>query len=155
MAPRMARMRIAYFSDTFLPQINGVSNTLSYLKAYLDRKNIEYRFHVPDYDDETLKNDPWVVCSRGVPLPVYSDCRVALPWLPRLQSNMDAFRPDLIHLATEFGVGVMGRYYARAKRGVSRTRSTCCSRNPIWRVRWGGARWRRRTNVPGTACSTS
>lgn len=108
-------MRIAYFSDTFLPQINGVSNTLSYLKRYLDKNGIEYRFHVPDYDDMQMKADGRIHCSKGISLPEYNDCKLTLPWLPRLSSDMDAFQPDLIHLVTEFGIGVMGRHYARLK----------------------------------------
>ena len=109
-------MRIAYFSDTFFPQINGVSNTLSYLQKYLDQNKIEYQFHVPDYEVAGLKADPRIKRSKGIPLPDYSDCRLTLPWLPRLSGFMDAFKPDLIHLATEFGIGVMGRYYARSRR---------------------------------------
>lgn len=108
-------MRIAYFSDTFLPQINGVSNTLSYLKRYLDKHNIEHQFHVPDYEDAALNADPNVFCSKGIPLPIYSDCRLSLPWLPTMNSALDAFQPDFIHLATEFGIGICGRSYARAK----------------------------------------
>ncbi len=108
-------MRIAYFSDTFLPQINGVSNTLSYLKRYLDQHNIEYQFHVPDYDDAALNADSNIICSKGVPLPIYNDCRLTLPWPPHMNSALDSFRPDLIHLATEFGIGISGRSYARAK----------------------------------------
>lgn len=108
-------MRIAYFSDTFLPQINGVSNTLSYLKRYLDKHNIEHQFHVPDYEDAVLNADPNVFCSKGIPLPIYSDCRLSLPWLPSMNSALDAFQPDFIHLATEFGIGICGRSYARAK----------------------------------------
>lgn len=109
-------MRIAYFSDTFFPQINGVSNTLHYLEKYLGQNKIEYQFHVPDYDDEDLKTDPRIKRSKGIPLPDYRDCRLALPSLPRLSGCMDSFKPDLIHLVTEFGIGVTGRYYARSRR---------------------------------------
>ena len=108
-------MRIAYFSDTFLPQINGVSNTLSYLKRYLDKNNIESQFHVPDYDDAAMSADSSIICAKGVPLPIYNDCKLSLPWLPHMNSVLDSFQPDLIHLATEFGIGISGRSYARAK----------------------------------------
>ena len=108
-------MRIAYFSDTFLPQINGVSNTLSYLKKYLDQHDIQYQFHVPEYECVEGNNDPHVIHTKAVPLPFYNDCKLSLPWLPRLNDAMEAFKPDLIHLVTEFGIGVTGRYYARTK----------------------------------------
>ena len=108
-------MRIAYFSDTFLPQINGVSNTLSYLKRYLEQHNIEHQFHVPYYEGEERGSDSGIICSRAVPLPIYNECKFSLPWLPRLGGVLDAFQPDLVHLVTEFGIGNAGRYYARAK----------------------------------------
>ena len=109
-------MRIAYFSDTFLPQINGVSNTLSYLKKYLDQHNIEYQFHVPEYENAEGNDDLRMIHIKAIPLPIYNDCKLSLPWLPRLSSAMEAFRPDLIHLATEFGIGITGRYYARTNK---------------------------------------
>lgn len=108
-------MRIAYFSDTFHPQINGVSNTLSYLKRYLDKHHIEHQFHVPDYDDAALNADPSVFCAKGIPLPMYHDCKLSLPWPPYMNGVLDSFQPDFIHLATEFGIGLSGRSYARAK----------------------------------------
>jgi hypothetical protein len=34
-------MRIAYFTDTYLPQVNGVTNTLDKLGTYLTENDIE------------------------------------------------------------------------------------------------------------------
>jgi glycosyltransferase involved in cell wall biosynthesis len=42
-------MKIAYFTDTFTPELNGVTNTLSKLQAWLDKKKIQYAFFAPDY----------------------------------------------------------------------------------------------------------
>ncbi|MDR2739694.1 MAG: hypothetical protein LBB68_07675 [Treponema sp.] len=42
-------MKIAYFTDTFTPELNGVTNTLAKLRPYLDRNNIQYAFFAPDY----------------------------------------------------------------------------------------------------------
>ena len=45
-------MRIAYFTDTYYPEINGVANTLSRLHQYLDCQGIEHIFFAPEYADE-------------------------------------------------------------------------------------------------------
>lgn len=40
-------MRIAIFSDTFAPEINGVALTLKRFTEYLEKQDIEYRLFVP------------------------------------------------------------------------------------------------------------
>jgi hypothetical protein len=35
-------VKVAIFTDTFLPQINGVTNTLNKLIEYYEANNIEY-----------------------------------------------------------------------------------------------------------------
>ena len=40
-------MRIAVFSDTYYPQVNGVSVILGKMKDYMQRHNIEYLYFVP------------------------------------------------------------------------------------------------------------
>ncbi len=44
-------MKIALFTDTFLPQVNGVTNTMRKMMDYFQRKNIEYKVFAPKYDD--------------------------------------------------------------------------------------------------------
>ena len=43
------KLRIAYFTDTYYPEINGVANTLSRLHGYLERNQIEHIFFAPEY----------------------------------------------------------------------------------------------------------
>ena len=45
-------MRVAVFTDTFLPQINGVTNTLNKLIQYFEASGIEYRLFAPNYDSD-------------------------------------------------------------------------------------------------------
>ena len=42
-------MKIAIFTDTFTPQINGVTNTLTKLCGYLDDHKISHMLFAPDY----------------------------------------------------------------------------------------------------------
>jgi hypothetical protein len=42
-------MKIAYFTDTFMPEVNGVTNTLSSLLEYLEKQDIQCAFFAPKY----------------------------------------------------------------------------------------------------------
>lgn len=56
-------MRVALFTDTFLPQVNGVTNTITKLIEHFETKNIEYLVFAPesytdinrDFNVETLQ----------------------------------------------------------------------------------------------------
>jgi phosphatidylinositol alpha 1,6-mannosyltransferase len=41
-------MRIAIFTETFLPKIDGIVNTLTYLLAHLERRGHECVVFAPD-----------------------------------------------------------------------------------------------------------
>ncbi len=105
-------MRIAIFTDTFLPQVNGVTNTLRRLGDYLKSRNIEYIFITPEqknegaipYNMETFFSSPFVL---------YPECRFTLPNMFRLNKRMDTFKPDLIFTMTEFTMGLSGLMYGK------------------------------------------
>lgn len=107
-------MRIAYFTDTFLPQINGVSNTLEKLGDYLSGKNIEHMFFAPDYNEKIISpaNSP-VTRFKSISLPFYPECRLSLPLYANLCRIADKFQPTIIHLTDPFGIGLAGLRYAK------------------------------------------
>ncbi len=107
-------MKIAYFSDTFLPQINGVTNTLGKLDTYLEKNSIEHMFFVPEYPETYQSENPSKVRRfKSVRFPIYNECRLSIPLYASLSKKIDQFRPDLIHLVTPLGIGWMGLKYAR------------------------------------------
>jgi hypothetical protein len=52
-------MKIAVFSDTFFPQINGVSRVLGKYLDYMDKREIEYTLFVPEKDERPYKGTIW------------------------------------------------------------------------------------------------
>ncbi len=105
-------MKIAIFTDTFLPQINGVTNTLSKMKDYMDQRDIEYMFMIPGdiSEKEQLQN---IISFQSARFFLYPECRLTFPNYLEVAKQMDEFEPDLIHVATEFSLGMMGLKYAR------------------------------------------
>lgn len=105
-------MRLALFTDTFLPQTNGVSLTLQHLTTHLNRRGIEHLLFSPKSAPEDSYADP-IRPITSIPFFLYPECRLALPNMSSIQSELKAFKPDLLHMATPFNIGLCGLRYAR------------------------------------------
>ena len=108
-------MKVALFTDTFLPQINGVTNTLNKLIQYYEATEIEYKIFVPKYD--IASNDHNIERFYSMKFILYPDNRVAFPNLFRISSILSDFQPDIIHNMTEFNMGIAGLNYGK-KHGI-------------------------------------
>ena len=107
-------MRIAFFTDTFLPQVNGVSNTLMQYSRYLTQRGIAHVFYTPAYKDHKADDGTYpVVRFPSVPFALYPQVRLALPAQASLRRHLQAFQPDVVHIVTEFGMGLAGLKAAR------------------------------------------
>lgn len=107
-------MRIAFFTDTFLPQINGVSNTLCQLSRYLTRQGIAHRFFTPSYKDgPTDEGEYPVVRFPSVPFALYPQVRLAVAPSAAVRKQLLDFHPDVVHVVTEFSMGFAGLKAAR------------------------------------------
>ncbi|WNS46276.1 glycosyltransferase family 1 protein [Paenibacillus sp. MMS20-IR301] len=107
-------MRLAVFTDTFLPQTNGVARTLGRLTEHLHRRGIEHLLFTPRSAPENSYPDP-VRPIASIPFFLYPECRLALPGMSAIQHDLNAFAPDLLHLATPFNIGLAGLRYARKR----------------------------------------
>ncbi|WP_019911941.1 glycosyltransferase family 4 protein [Paenibacillus sp. HW567] len=104
-------MRLALFTDTFLPQTNGVARTLSRLTGHLNRRGIEHLLFTPKSSPEDSYPDP-VRPIASIPFFLYPECRLALPSMSSIQNQLKSFQPDLLHMATPFNIGLCGLRYA-------------------------------------------
>ncbi|TMV46881.1 glycosyltransferase family 1 protein [Paenibacillus mesophilus] len=109
-------MRIALFSDTYYPQVNGVALTLKRLVRHLEHRRVPYRVFVPKVVDEDLFQSN-IHSFSSIPFFLYPECRLALPNYASIRSELHRFRPDLIHMASPFNMGLCGLHYGR-KHGV-------------------------------------
>ena len=105
-------LRLALFTDTWIPQVNGVSRTLERLRAAVQARGGEV--HVFTVDDPDATSSAGVTRARSVPFWAYPQLQLAWPSGRDVQRELAAFSPTLVHVATEFGVGLAGRRAARA-----------------------------------------
>jgi glycosyltransferase involved in cell wall biosynthesis len=105
-------MKIAIFTDTFFPDINGVARTLKQFTNYLDDQNIQYKVFAPDsHSNEYVSNQ--IRHFKSFSFFLYPECRLAFPNLLRIKSELQDFSPDIIHVATPFNVGLCGVYWGK------------------------------------------
>ena len=109
-------MRIALISETFIPQRNGVAMLLGRFVHFLAARGHEVLVVTTDAPVDapaTLPPGVKVVKVRGFRLPRYPDLTMALPFAPRAARAIETFRPDIVHLVTEYGLGLVALGVAR------------------------------------------
>ncbi len=107
-------MRIAFFTDTFYPQINGVSNTLCYFSRYLTQRNIDHVFFIPECKEDRGTADTYpVVRFPSLPFALYPQVRLAITTTYAIRKKLQEFKPDVVHIVTEFSMGFAGLSAAR------------------------------------------
>jgi glycosyltransferase involved in cell wall biosynthesis len=103
----MPALRIALISETYFPQVNGVSRTLDRLVDHLASGGDRVELFLPRYR-EPGPPLPWGVGKTeflAFPLPFYREVLLPFTSPPKMVRELEAFRPHLIHIATEGPLG--------------------------------------------------
>lgn len=101
-------MRITLITDTYLPEVNGVTTVLAKMRQGLLARGHAVQVIAPGYD-RPGPDDEGVVRRWSVPFPPYPAMRLSLPVGGDVGRALDGFHPDLVHVATEGPLGTLGR----------------------------------------------
>jgi glycosyltransferase involved in cell wall biosynthesis len=97
-------MRITIVSETYLPQVNGVSRTLSQLVRSLERAGDSVQVVHPHYGLSRERETDVLVRSEEIPF--YRELRLPMPPFSPVHDAVERFQPQLIHIATEATLGL-------------------------------------------------
>lgn len=132
-------MKVALFTETFLPQINGVVRTLEKIIKHLEDNGHEVLLiTIGDDHGEEFYSKTRVLRIKGIKFALYKELYLVEPedkWLRKLlvmdlmhtpfsllqtlipskhsivKKELADFKPDLVHLATPATLGAIGMYY--------------------------------------------
>ena len=104
-------MRIALFTETFLPKIDGIVTRLKHTVDHLQRLGHSVLVFCPDGGLKEYKGAK-IYGISGISLPMYPELKLAIP-RPTLRKALERFKPDLIHVVNPAVLGVGGIYYAK------------------------------------------
>ena len=108
-------MRVAVITESFLPQVNGVTNSVLRVCEHLATRDHEVVVYAPGGPDCDELSDHYgsaqIVRGPSVGLPRYRDFRVGVP-APGLARLLREWRPDVVHLASPAAIGAHGAFLA-------------------------------------------
>lgn len=107
-------VRIALVSDTYTPQVNGVTTVVARIVQVLRAAGDEVCVIAPRYPGHETSTDgcPDELRIRSAPFPPYPAIRLSIPQFRTVARYLDGFQPDIVHVATEGPLGLTGRRYA-------------------------------------------
>ncbi len=103
-------MRIAFFTDTYEPQINGVVTSIKVLEKQLRASGNEVHVFYPAVKKTSKKK--FIHAIKSVEFWPYPEYRMTIP-SSKIISELRRMRPDIIHVQTPMLAGLLGLAAAR------------------------------------------
>src|SRR5450755_1715949 len=110
-----APMRIAYVTETWPPELNGVSLTVERTVRYLRSRGHIVELIRPRQPGEAALDASDELRTFGCVIPMYPDLRFGLARRGPLARRFEQSRPDLVHLATPGPLGWAALAAARSR----------------------------------------
>lgn len=103
-------MKIGMFTDTYFPQLSGVSTSIKLLTNELRARGHEVVIFTTT--DPNAEPEPDVVRISSIPFMSFSDRRIAYKGFDRCLKVARSMKLDVVHTHTEFSMGLAGKYVA-------------------------------------------
>lgn len=104
-------MRIALFTETFLPKVDGIVTRLRHTVEHLQRNDDRVLIICPDGGITEYKGAK-IYGISGFPLPMYPELTLALP-RPAIGEVLEKFNPDVIHVVNPAVLGLAGIIHSK------------------------------------------
>ena len=106
-------MRIALFTETYLPHINGVVTHVKILHDGLLQQGHEVLVVTADYQTRHHYIKDGILHCPAIKSKRFYGYGVASPFSRRRLKLVQDFHPDIIHIHNEFGIGLSGIFAAK------------------------------------------
>lgn len=106
-------MRVAIFTDTFLPKVDGIVTVICRLLEHLQRRGVEVMVITPDLGPIDTYAGAEIVRVWGLPFPLYPGLKFSWP-LYGTWRRVQKFNPDVIHFIHSGFTGGSGMFMAMA-----------------------------------------
>jgi len=106
-------VRIAFFTETFLPKVDGIVTRLTKTLPHLVAAGDEVMVFCPEGAPANHAGAQ-VVGVPAMPLPLYPELKLALP-RPAVSEALERFRPDLVHVVNPAVLGLGGIWLAKTR----------------------------------------
>ena len=105
-------MKIAFFTETFLPKVDGIVTRLTKTIDNLVQNGDEIVVFCPEGCPTEYKGAK-IIGVAAMPLPLYPELKLGLPG-PAVSDALENFKPDLIHVVNPAVLGLGGIWLAKS-----------------------------------------
>jgi phosphatidylinositol alpha 1,6-mannosyltransferase len=106
-------MKVVYFTESLLPHVDGVSRTLAQLFGFLERSGVDFRICSPFVPGPEVSWSGRVRPVRYIRFPLYPDYRVSSPFAPAVWRELEAWKPDLVHVVSPTPLAAKAQKWAK------------------------------------------
>ena len=104
-------MRVAIFTETFLPKIDGIVTVVCLLLDHLEKRGVDAVVVAPKMGVDRYRNTP-VIGVPGVRFPMYPELRIGPPTLDTYH-ELKKYQPDIAHFIHPVLIGIPGMLMAK------------------------------------------
>ncbi len=104
-------MKIAFFTETFLPKVDGIVTRLTKTIEFLRKNGDEVIVFCPEGCPKDFMGAK-IIGVAAMPLPLYPELKLGLPG-PAVSDALEDFKPDLIHVVNPAVLGLGGIWLAK------------------------------------------
>ena len=104
-------MKIAFFTETFLPKVDGIVTRLTKTIEFLTKNGDEVIVFCPEGCPDS-NTGAKIVGGAAMPLPLYPELKLGLPG-PAVSDKLEEFKPDLVHVVNPAVLGLGGIWLAK------------------------------------------
>ncbi|MGH7025188.1 MAG: glycosyltransferase family 4 protein [Caulobacteraceae bacterium] len=108
-------LRVALITSSYNFIADGVALTLNRLVAYLQTAGVEVLVVAPVAKAPAFAHQGELVAAPSAPLPFRPEYRLTLGLTPSLRRRLEAFDPDIVHIATPDLLGHQALAFAQAR----------------------------------------
>jgi glycosyltransferase involved in cell wall biosynthesis len=105
-------MRVALFTETFLPKVDGIVTVVCLLLDHLAKRGIDSVIVAPRLGEVHEYANTRVIGVSGVTLPIYPELKVGPPTLSTY-NELKQFQPDIVHIIHPVVIGTVGLLMAK------------------------------------------
>lgn len=107
-------MKIAYFTETFLPNTDDIVVKIQHLLDYMAGQDHQIFLYAPNYNGLPVRyGNTRVISVPGRVLPLFPQLKTVYPWT-RVENELHFVMPDLIHLINPAAMGMAGLRAAKS-----------------------------------------
>tara|TARA_B100000945_G_scaffold297587_1_gene276763 strand:- start:599 stop:1732 length:1134 start_codon:yes stop_codon:yes gene_type:complete len=104
-------VKIAFFTETFLPKVDGIVTRLTKTIECLVKNGDEVIVFCPEGCPSNHKGAK-IIGVAAMPLPLYPELKLGLPG-PAVSDALEEFQPDLVHVVNPAVLGLGGIWLAK------------------------------------------